>query len=212
MAIITFPTIRRPSQARWRPFYNVIIHQSRYTRSVSTNEIPGRTFSAELYWENLSENEIALIESWMGKMRGAANRFYMSPPHRPVPLGAANTMSGGFIPRVNGVSQTGLSLITDGWSLSTTNILLEGDYISFDNGIGKRELKVVTANVSTNGSGQATIPIDDPIRSPPADNTLINFKPATGLFVIYEQGQEDGGLEVNPPILGSWKLTVLEDN
>jgi hypothetical protein len=208
--LVTFPTIRRPSSARWRPIYNVLIHQSRFSRSISTAEFPGRSFYGEWFWENLSETEMADIEAWVGKMKGSAGRMYMSPPHRLTPLGAALTMSGAYIPRINGAGQTGVSIVTDGWVPSTSTLLRAGDYIAFDNGNGGRELKLVVDAASSNGSGQMTITVDDPIRSSPPDNNLILFNPATALMVPYDANSEDGGIEFEPPMLGSWKLSAIE--
>ncbi len=74
---------------------------------------------------------------------------------------------------VNGANQTGNSLITDGWSNTITNLLLKGDIIDIGSGgspvnavnqqsfedVGSLQQFVVTANVSSDGSGNATIPI-----------------------------------------------------
>lgn len=70
---------------------------------------------------------------------------------------------------VNGANQTGSSIATQGWSNSITNLLVQGDIIFFAGvhrinpltrqSTGDLRPFVVTANVNSNGSGQATIPI-----------------------------------------------------
>lgn len=70
---------------------------------------------------------------------------------------------------VNGAGQTGSSIATNGWSNSITNLLVAGDIIFFAGvhrinpltrqSTGDLRPFVVTANVNSNGSGQATIPI-----------------------------------------------------
>lgn len=70
---------------------------------------------------------------------------------------------------VNGANQTGSSIITNGWSNTITNLLKVGDIITFAGvhrinpltrqSTGDLRQFVVTANVSSDGSGNATIPI-----------------------------------------------------
>ena len=90
-------------------------------------------------------------------------------------------------PLVNGADQTGTSLITDGWANSKT-VLKAGDYISVND-----ELKVVTADVTSDGSGNATINFEPKIRVSPDDNeALITTNPHCLMRLIDdEQAQWD---------------------
>jgi len=72
-------------------------------------------------------------------------------------------------PAVNGANQTGRTLVTDGWEASTT-VLYAGQYITINN-----QLLQLTSNVTSNGSGQATITFAPALRSSPADNALIEY-------------------------------------
>jgi hypothetical protein len=82
-------------------------------------------------------------------------------------------------PLVNGANQTGNSLITDGWT-ATTSVLNEGDIITIDKAsggvndvnavnpqsrvdVGSRANFVVTATTFADGSGNMTIPISPAI-------------------------------------------------
>jgi hypothetical protein len=70
---------------------------------------------------------------------------------------------------VNGANQTGSSIATNGWSNNIANLLVAGDVIFFAGvhrinpltrqSTGDLRPFVVLANVNSNGSGQATIPI-----------------------------------------------------
>lgn len=81
-------------------------------------------------------------------------------------------------PLSNGATQSGASIITDGWTASTTGILKKNDLITFAGvygvnpvppnnviGTGSDNLMTfrVTADVNSDGSGNATIPIDPPL-------------------------------------------------
>lgn len=96
-------------------------------------------------------------------------------------------------PLVNGASQTGDSLVTDGWSNSITGLLKKGDLIRISGvhsvnpinqiSTGVEQTFLVTADVNSDGSGNATIPISPSITvtgayatvaSSPADNAAIS--------------------------------------
>ncbi len=88
--------------------------------------------------------------------------------------------AGGGTPRVNGGTQTGTSLITDGWPNSTA-VLLPGDFIQIEN---YTKVYQVTDTVTSDGSGNATIPIYPALRTSPTDNlgivTSVLFRCALG--------------------------------
>ena len=105
----------------------------------------------------------------------------------------AGLFTTGSTPLVNGASQTGSSLVTDGWAASTA-IFLKGDIITLAsvNAVNPQHRQdsgylrqfVVTDDVSSDGSGDATVPISpdinpaatDPFRTvtqSPADDALI---------------------------------------
>ncbi len=107
----------------------------------------------------------------------------------------------GGTPAVNGANQTGASIITDGWTSSAAARVTAGDILTF---VGVNEVNrwtkvstgrlkhfVVTANTSSDGSGNATIPISPSIvvtgpyqnvSGSPADSALIS---------IYDKAQAD---------------------
>lgn len=64
-------------------------------------------------------------------------------------------------PVIDGASQTGTELITAGWTTSTT-ILRAGQFISLGTGDTTR-LHQVTADVTSDGTGAATLPLLPPI-------------------------------------------------
>lgn len=107
-------------------------------------------------------------------------------PHTVGPLGGT--------PLVNGASQTGSSLITDGWTAAAASRLKKGDVFTIANvyavhpqsrtSTTQLQQFVVTADTSSDGSGNATIPIYPPIIGPltpqyqtvdslPADNAAL---------------------------------------
>jgi hypothetical protein len=78
----------------------------------------------------------------------------------------------GGTPLVNGAGQTGNSILTKGWTASVTGLLNPGDIVTFAgaNGVNPQNRQslgaprqfVVTQQVNSDGSGNATIPISGP--------------------------------------------------
>lgn len=96
-------------------------------------------------------------------MRGAANDVQI-PVDPTAQSSIANTMS------VNGAGQTGRTLNVDGLPNSTT-VLTAGQFVTVGN-----QLLQLTANVTTNGTGQATLSFEPALRASPADNAVVEFK------------------------------------
>lgn len=102
----------------------------------------------------------AALRSFLVQLDGQANKFKL-------PIPDANSPLSGYIGNtglVNGANQTGSSLTTDGWDISTL-IFADGDYFTVND-----ELKQVVGYVVSDGSGNATINFKPSIRYSPADN------------------------------------------
>lgn len=113
----------------------------------------------------------------------------------------------GGTPLVMGGSQTGASLVTDGWSNSITNVLRAGDIFTIagvyavnpvtKQTTGRLQQFVVTASVNSNGSGQATLSISPSIvdsgtlqnvTAGPADNAAITVLGTGGTAAVSNVG------------------------
>lgn len=77
---------------------------------------------------------------------------------------------GGGTPLVNGASQAGGSIITDGWSSSTTNVVRAGDVLKF---AGDNAVYRVRSDHNSDGGGNATINIVPNLRLSPSNNAVI---------------------------------------
>lgn len=114
-------------------------------------------------------------EPWIAfllALRGPLGTFLAGDVAGKTPRGAASGT-----PRVNGASQIGTSLVTDGWTPGVTNILKKGDWIQ----VGSRIYKNLN-DVNSDGSGNATLDIFPRLRQSPADNDLILTNNTKGLF------------------------------
>lgn len=97
------------------------------------------------------------------------------------PLGATARGIATGTPLVKGASQTGNSLITDGWTASQTGILKAGDYFQLGSG-GSSKLYKVLSDANSDASGNATFDIWPSINTAVADNAALTVAAAKGLF------------------------------
>lgn len=138
----------------------------------------------------------AAVNPWrafFGLARGAANDFR-------VPVNEIAQSSSTATPLVNGAGQTGRSLNTDGWPNSTA-VLSAGQFVTIGN-----QLLQLTADVTSNGSGQATLSFEPAIRVSPADNAAIEYKNPYALMYFVE----NPGYSVEPGLIYSLTLNLRE--
>lgn len=126
----------------------------------------------------MNRTQAAIWKAFFDQLGGGVNTFNAFDPDCKTPRGA-----GGGTPLVNGASQTGSSLITDGWPASTT-VLKAGDYFSVNS-----ELKRATADVLSDGSGNATISFKPALRNSPGDNAAIIIDKPTCTMALVDDMQ-----------------------
>lgn len=84
-------------------------------------------------------------------------------------------------PKVEGASQTGYDLNTDGWTAQTAGILKAGDWIQLGTAATSRLYKVMV-DANSNTAGEATLTLWPRLRSSPADNATIVVSSPVGLW------------------------------
>lgn len=168
--------------------------------STQTREQPGAVWVARLTIPPLTtEADWRELSAWIAEMAGQAGRVYFGPPQAAEPLGTAT----GAL--VNGADQTGKSLVVDAMGAGKT--LLKGDYFCVDTSVG-RELKIMTADATADGSGNATLNFMPQIRTSPADNATITVSSPTCIMRFPDDAQGLGHYE--PGITGTFNLDLVE--
>ena len=127
----------------------------------------------------MNRSDMANWQAFLLQLEGSVNTFYGFDPDARNPRGPATGT-----PLVNGGSQTGSTLTIDGCTASVTNWMTAGDYFGVNG-----ELKMLTANVNTNGSGQATLNFKPALRNSPADNAALTVRDATCLMTLTDDMQ-----------------------
>ena len=116
------------------------------------------------------------------------NTFDFTPPEY-----TGNSASyAGADPLVAGASQLGRDLDCDGVSNSTA-IALAGDYIGVNG-----ELKMLTANATSDGAGAVTFDFEPALRQAPADNAVVELDAPVATFRLLQPVAE---WAVEPPYI-----------
>jgi len=175
MATITFPSNYNAAELQWKLIMPAQTNISGWTgqRQVIA--------SNRGWWECqftppplVGRDAVRPWRSFIVKARGSANDFQVLAHPRPQSA-LSNTVL------VQGAGQTGRSIVTDGWPNSTTS-LLAGDYVTIND-----QLLQLTADVTSNASGVATLSFEPPIRSAPADNAVVEYKNPYALMYLVEE-------------------------
>jgi hypothetical protein len=142
---------------------NTQIFTSPLNKSVQTVELAGARWRMDITMRQMNRSDAARWIAFLSKLRGISGTFYASDPDWKTNIGV-----GTGTPLVKGAGQTGTSLLIDGCTASTVGWLKAGDYFSVGG-----ELKRLTADADTNGSGETTLTFEPYLRASPADNAAI---------------------------------------
>jgi hypothetical protein len=173
--LITFPSIS-PGEATWGLVNNTQSFVSPLTGATQVVRLPGERWKFSFTYNVMTDEESAQMTAFIAQARGGAETFRVSNPLRKTQKGAATGT-----PLVKGGSQVGSSLDTDGWTPSTL-VLKVGDYFEVNN-----ELKIVTEDITSDGSGNATLYFEPPLRYSPADNAAITTTNPKATFRLDEK-------------------------
>jgi len=163
----TMPATPAPAKIKMTLDDAVAVSESPFSFAQQVYEHQGQRFKADV---TLPVMRPATAQPWLGffaSLRGRRGTFLMGDPDAKTPLGVATGT-----PLVNGGSQTGNSLITDGWTHGVTGILKTGDYFQLGSGSTARMYKMI-ADANSDGSGNATLTFWPNLRSSPADNAAL---------------------------------------
>ena len=127
----------------------------------------GQWWEMEVTMPAMKRDDAEQVASFLLKMNGRFGTFLLGDPANLLPRGV-----GTGTPLVAGADQTGDSLLTDGWTVSTAGILKAGDWIQLGTGSATRLYKVLD-DVNSDGGGAASLNLFPNLRQSPADNSAL---------------------------------------
>ena len=171
---VTFPASIGVSSINIRAKTVVGVSSSPFTGQQQVYKHQGQWWEAEVSLPPMKRDEAEQVVAFLIKMNGQYGTFLMGDFLSTAPRGI-----GTGTPLVNGASQAGDELVTDGWTVSTTGILKAGDWIQLGSA-STATLHKVLDDVTSDASGNATLNIFPNLRSAPDDNAAITISSPKG--------------------------------
>lgn len=171
---VTFPASIGVSSINIRAKTVVGVSSSPFTGQQQVYKHQGQWWEAEVSLPPMKRDEAEQVVAFLIKMNGQYGTFLMGDFLSTAPRGI-----GTGTPLVNGASQAGDELVTDGWTVSTTGILKAGDWIQLGSA-STSTLHKVLDDVTSDASGNATLNIFPNLRSSPDDNAVITISSPKG--------------------------------
>lgn len=121
-----------------------------------------------LRYPALTQDEFRPVSAFLQALRGPLTAFEVLVPLESDPRGVATG-----IPVVSGAGQSGLSLVTSGWTPSITGILRAGDPVVV---AGHTRVLRLAADTNSSGTGTATLTFTTPLMHTPANAAALTVR------------------------------------
>lgn len=198
---LSLPATPAPAGVTLTPRASVAESRSPFTFEGQYYVNQGQIWQGEISLPIMQRPEAEAWISALLSLNGKEGTFLMGIAGCDTPRGVATGT-----PLVNGASQTGRTLITDGWTINITGILKAGDYIQLGTGLNTHLHKNLT-DANSNGAGQVTLDIWPRLRVSPADNAPIVVISPKGLWRL---ASNDMPFSLAPPVKFSMSFPVVE--
>lgn len=172
-SIIDWPAALRPASVDWGLIVPQEVARSTFDGSMQAATLGPPRWAFTLTTGPIKLADVPLWEALVDQLFGGVNRLRVWDFRREAPLGVATGT-----PTVR-VSATGSTLATQGWTASTAGILLAGSYFGVNG-----ELKRLTVDAASDGSGRATLSFVPPLRAAPAVSAALTLTKPKALFVL----------------------------
>ena len=172
---LTLPTVTGVTTQNFGLTRSVAISISPFTKQEQVFQHEGEQWKATFTLPPMKKEKAAVWLAFLMSLRGRRGTFKIGDQDRKTIQGTA---TGTVL--VNGAAQTGNAINLDGFTASRANVFLAGDYIQINS-----YLYMVSANVTANGSGQATVYVEPELRTgiePINDNTTVIYTNTTTLM------------------------------
>lgn len=193
----TFPALPLPSALTLRSLQPTLVSVA-HSLKRQVRSRGGQRWGFSVQYKAKRRDEIALLISFALAQRGQYGNFTFVPAL----LGQPQSAPGGT-PLANGATASGRSVPTDGWTPSVT-AMKAGDFVKFG---GHAKVYMLTADVVSNGAGQATLAIEPALYSAVADNEALTVS-SVPFTVAFGADSQDVSLAGGPRY--DWSCELVE--
>jgi hypothetical protein len=152
---LTLPTATGITTQNFSLLRVVAVTESPFTKQEQVYEHEGSQWKATVTLPPMLKTNASIWLAFLMSLRGQRGTFKLGDQDRKTIQGVA---TGTIL--VNGAAQTGNAIDLDGFANSTNNVFKAGDYIQINS-----YLYMVSADVNSNGSGEATVYVEPSLRS-----------------------------------------------
>ena len=152
---LTLPTVTGIKTQNFGLTRTISVSQSPFTKQEQVYQHDGEQWKATFTLPPMKKDSAAIWLAFLISLRGRRGTFKMGDQDRKTIQGVA---TGTIL--VNGAAQTGNAIDLDGFANSTNNVFKAGDYIQINS-----YLYMVSADVNSNGSGEATVYVEPSLRT-----------------------------------------------
>ena len=167
---LTMPT--SPSNFRtseWRIVRTVAVSTSPFNYSSQSADYGGAMWTTTVELPPMKRDEAYAWQVFFIQLHCRAGTFLLGDPDSKTIRGGLNSVI-----NVNGVHSVGAYSISVENATASTVIFKSGDYIQFGSG-ATQKLHMITADCTSNGSGQATVEIEPPLKTALANDSSIAY-------------------------------------
>jgi hypothetical protein len=194
----TFPTSPVPADIKVSSFSPTLVSQTQSLKR-QVRRRGGQRWAFEVTFPPMTRSEFAPVYAFCIAQRGQYETFTFVPPVVSIPQGTATGT-----PLVNGAQSAGdNTIVTDGWSNSIT-ALKAGDFLKFS---GHNKVYMVTADATSDGSGNATLTIEPPLLASVADDEPLTVSNVPFTVALTTDTQE---YAAGPPNIYEFSLQLIE--
>ena len=169
---LTLPTVTGIKTQNFGLTRTISISQSPFTNQEQVYQHQGEQWKATFTLPPMKKDSASIWLAFLMSLRGRRGTFKMGDQDRKTIQGTATETI-----LVNGAAQTGNAINLDGFTASRANVFLAGDYIQINS-----YLYMVSANVTADGSGEATVYVEPSLRTGIEainDNTTVLYSNTT---------------------------------
>jgi hypothetical protein len=194
----TFPTSPVPADIKVSSFTPTLVSETQSMKR-QVRRRGGQRWAFEVNYPPMTRAEFAPVYAFCIAQRGQYETFTFVPPVVSDPQGTATGT-----PLVNGAQSAGdNTIVTDGWSNSIT-ALKAGDFLKFS---GHNKVYMVTADATSDGSGNATLTIEPPLMADVSDNEALTVGDVPFTVSLVNDTQE---FSAGPPNIYEFNLQLIE--
>jgi hypothetical protein len=174
---LTLPTVTGIKTQNFGLNRVVAVTESPFTNQEQVYEHDGAQWKATFTLPPMKKDSASIWLAFLMSLRGRRGTFKIGDQDRKTIQGTA---TGTVL--VRGAAQTGNAINLDGFTASRANVFLAGDYIQINS-----YLYMVSANVTADGSGQATVYVEPSLRTGIEainDNTTVVYSNTTTVMKL----------------------------